>query len=52
MSLLFFIASEYAKALKRNSTDEIEHRELPGGERQRRESSELALEQLPEIVGE
>ena len=52
MSLLFFIASEYAKALKRNSTDGFEHRELPVGERRRRRNSELALEQLPKIVRE
>lgn len=40
------------KALKRNSTDGIEHRELSAGGRQRRGNSELALEQLPEIVRE
>jgi len=39
-------------ALKRNSTGEIKHRELPAGERQRRGSLELALELLPEILRE
>ena len=37
-------------ALIRNSIQEPEHRELSGGVRQRKESVELALEQLLEIV--
>lgn len=49
VSLLFFITSEHAKAMKRNSTDGFERRELPDGARQRKRNSELALEQLPEI---
>ena len=37
------------KALTRNSTGRLEHRELPGGGRQRKEILELASEHLPEI---
>ena len=36
-------------ALTRNSTCELEHRDLPAGVRQRKETMELAFEHLSEI---